>query len=985
MPKHAKFSVTKLDLTLPSNQALVLQWIEKPEVCGLFLTPPRGTISAARSIPLRPDDPGPQPLRSVLEPDGLSDVPMNQLEKVSLANILYDFTATVYDLCSQLGKPCIVANPMNSLFWFVTPWIERKFVWCDFIADHDACMYGSVRPTHTRLCANFPEVLQISLKCDHTHKHEAWGCNMKNGQKRFANCLEVHYPQGLCQAIAQVYLLHFARQGWTFSESLLSNASAQAFSGKQPTSAKLPPLVPEFKTRFSAIFCDNQCLWPILQPPWSSTKLLHQFKLGDSEMEQGIESVRACCDAHSVSCNLSESEFSACKEFANKNLNCLEVRLFGTFWDPEEFVCEASKTKHPFAVEQVLPDPLITAVAFNLKHSAAEVAEHRLNFVKLWTRRALQLSEDEKKLKAQMDAKVAVAVRQKRILLFEAMLKALDFPDVNVTQELKEGAMLTGEVPKTGMLPPKFVPAISSVPELLKRSAMVRKASLHASLSSGDSEIDRVVWEKTMEEVHCQWLNGPLSPETVAESTPLTKRFGLKQRHGKVRLIDDFSESGINSCVTSCESPSLHTVDVAGALLAHWFASCQECNLPSELETRTFDLTSAYRQIALHPSARELAVLKVFNPVSRKNCLFRANVLPFGAARSVHSFLRLARALWWIGCKGAWLMWSSFYDDYISFSQPCLAKNSEQTIVSIFNLTGWLFAQEGRKCQHYGPSCEALGVLFDLSNSVRGVAFIRNTPARVEELVADIRKVAEAPCLGSKQAQRLRGRMQFAESQLFGRTAKRCFKVLSDFAECKRTKLFEKDRLFLDCFCKMLEHGPPREVSFLSARHLLIFTDACYEPVISEWVCGLGGVAIDVCSGERMFFPACLSEAQRKLLGEGTKRQIIFEAETLAAVVACKLWKNQMSSRRCTLFVDNEATKFSLVKGSSDNALVDKLAELFVTDESEQHCLLWISRVPSKSNIADEPSRNELQKFVANYLNHSNLVPNILDAVLSQV
>lgn len=74
MPKAPKALVTKLDLTLVSNQLLVLSWIRNPQIKAVFLAPPCGTASAARNIQ-RDDDPLlPQPLRSKDFPDGLPDL-----------------------------------------------------------------------------------------------------------------------------------------------------------------------------------------------------------------------------------------------------------------------------------------------------------------------------------------------------------------------------------------------------------------------------------------------------------------------------------------------------------------------------------------------------------------------------------------------------------------------------------------------------------------------------------------------------------------------------------------------------------------------------------------------------------------------------------------------------------------------------------------------------------------------------------------------
>ena len=78
-----------------------------------------------------------------------------------------------------------------------------------------------------------------------------------------------------------------------------------------------------------------------------------------------------------------------------------------------------------------------------------------------------------------------------------------------------------------------------------------------------------------MEEVEKGWLLGPLSNSEVPDWQPVSRRFGLIQKKGKLRLIDDYTESGVNACVTSVEAPVLHTVDVAGATIGHVFQCLQ--------------------------------------------------------------------------------------------------------------------------------------------------------------------------------------------------------------------------------------------------------------------------------------------------------------------------------------------------------------------------------------------------------------------------
>ena len=109
------------------------------------------------------------------------------------------------------------------------------------------------------------------------------------------------------------------------------------------------------------------------------------------------------------------------------------------------------------------------------------------------------------------------------------------------------------------------------------------------------------------------------------------------------------------------------------------------------------------------------------------------------------------------------------------------------------------------------------------------------------------------------------------------------------------------------------------------------------------------------------FFSLALDAEVRAFFGEGVKKQIIFEVETLAALLAVYVWKSEFRNSRVVLFVDNEGTKFSLLKGLSDNACVDSMAELFAELECAEHVIAWIARVPSKSNIADPPSRGVVE------------------------
>ena len=353
---------------------------------------------------------------------------------------------------------------------------------------------------------------------------------------------------------------------------------------------------------------------------------------------------------------------------------------------------------------------------------------------------------------------------------------------------------------------------------------------------------------------------------------------------------------------------------------------------------------------------RNFGYIAVFHPASGESKFFQALVLPFGAIRSVHSFLRCARALWYFGLVKLKILWSSFYDDYVTLSRPSLVSSTQNSVQALFKLLGWLFATDGKKAEPFKDECVALGVEFDLASSAKGSIYVRNTESRVAELCSDFEALVQKGGVRVAHARSIQGRMMFADSQIFGRAGKRCMKVLSVSALSGWHKFSKFEVACIVQFVMALRSGPPREIRSNSWEQVCVFTD---EAEAKLWKSGIGGVCFEDCDGQWEFFSVQLEDEHLEQLGANHKKQVFFEAETLAAVTAFMLWSPRFSGKRCHLFVDNEGSKFSLISGTSENSTVADLVRQFTAFELKQHCFLWVSRVPSYSNIADSPSRNE--------------------------
>ena len=56
-------------------------------------------------------------------------------------------------------------------------------------------------------------------------------------------------------------------------------------------------------------------------------------------------------------------------------------------------------------------------------------------------------------------------------------------------------------------------------------------------------------------------------------------------------------------------------------------------------------------------------------------------------------------------------------------------------------------------------------------------------------------------------------------------------------------------------------------------------------------------------------------------------------------------------------FIDNNAVRDCLISAKASGDIANRLLECVLQNETDNGFLMWFARVPSKSNIADDPSR----------------------------
>ena len=409
--------------------------------------------------------------------------------------------------------------------------------------------------------------------------------------------------------------------------------------------------------------------------------------------------------------------------------------------------------------------------------SGHQIALDRTEEVKRWVSLSKELAAKERDLKASISPRIAEVLKDKRLCLLEQLLSDAGHEDTGLVEDIRHGFDLTGALPRSGVFNQKFRPASMTCEDLRKVSNLSREVLLESVQSSGDKETDHSLFATTLKEVEKGFIQGPIGKECLPAGSTLTKRFPVKQKN-KVRPIDDYKASLVNFAVSQSEGVTIHTIDHIASMIAFWLKS-GSLSAKESVVAKCWDLSDAYKQVPLSDEAFHLdSYLAVYDPESSSAKIFKQCVLPFGSIASVTAFLRVSLALWKVGSALLHLLWSVHFDDFLCPARSSESKHVEFCVDSLFSLLGWRISKN--KLLDFSTLCKVLGVQLELKQSGDKLCFVTNTEERIQELVSEIYDALNLSVLPRSEGEKLRGRLQFASSQLFGRRFRRLLKVLSN-------------------------------------------------------------------------------------------------------------------------------------------------------------------------------------------------------------
>ena len=870
--KQVKAPVLRLDLSDESGQALLWRILQQPRVFAVHLGPPCGTSSRAREIKRR-FGPNPVPLRSDQFPDGLNGLSGRNQARVTTANILYQLSGEIMAYCTMHGIICSLENPARSHMWNTSflcrPLEPVRHMLAEVLFHH--CMFGAKRRKSTKLVVNHNCFQHLSRSCDGSHEHDRWGRTPQG----WATALEVEYPHGLCRewaaCLRQALLAHGASDV-PVDMQLDTDASlhhrAQAVLGKHVRGKRLKPLMREYD------------------------HILHV--VGPHDLIHALPSTSKQPQVISPSCSTSPPTTVLPPHAKRLQAPILQGDgegqgqfwkvEYGIAWTPENFVQRAAGLSHPGHFLDGVHSVLARYLEKMAKQSLHDLALERTSAMRKWTLRFEELKRQGVDGLESSPPHAKEILKSKNLCLFAELIEASGSPDVTLASDIARGFDLMGSIRTGGVFPHKPLFATLLPEQVREMSGMARIATWNAVRRGRDNAMWQEIFDATIEERDKGWMRGPFSIEQLPESSILTRRFGVRQsatladgsKVVKFRPIDDFSESLINTTNSCDESIQPMGVDAICATLVRRMQS----RPGDQLVCKTIDLRKAYKNLPLSEAALDDAYICVYSPADGAPRAFQTLVLPFGARSAVMGFCRTSYAIWRIGVVVFNLHWTVYFDDFFLVAEVYESKHVDLAQRLLFMVTGWQTSDE--KEGGFSSISRILGVQIDLGDSLLASVTISNVESRVRELTTTIDDLLAKGSMTTAEMRALRGRLVFAEAQIFGRLASVHMKRLSRLEslvgevaidqELGESLMFLKDRVIT---------GGPRRVLASVGRVFHLYTDACFE----ESVGGVGGVLYDRNGVMLSFFSEQLPAGLVDLLNPCQKQNLIFELEALAVLM----------------------------------------------------------------------------------------------------
>ena len=315
---------------------------------------------------------------------------------------------------------------------------------------------------------------------------------------------------------------------------------------------------------------------------------------------------------------------------------------------------------------------------------------------------------------------------------------------------------------------------------------------------------------------------------------------------------------------------------------------------------------------------------------------------PFGSRRAPSNWARVTQFLKWALSKFFGITIAVFVDD-VHASEPLSTCDSAfRTVKALCALLGLVLDP----LKETAPTC-SLNLLGAFISVHSGYVDASLPERRRDELRNDVQTVLKNNRLTPALAAKLRGRLGFAQSLMFGRVGRAHLAVLSDrqYTQMSGTRfpLNDELRASLSWWVQFLSTPLPRRVYFETAHPVRVYSDASGAGHVGCVVIGPDGVVHRATS----HLPCWLA----------TVREKITEYELSGAILGLCVAQVLFPNLPVLLFCDNQGACGIVIRGSAKTSFGRALAAIFWNVAAINCRFTWVEYVRSAANLSDPDSR----------------------------
>ena len=920
-----KVKAVILDVANSQHLTILVSLLEACRPCHVHMGLPCGTCSRAREKPLPKHlqhRRAPQPLRSEQHLEGLPSLTGSDLLKVQMANSLYKAAVVILEICRRLGCCITIENPLRSWLWMLLAHyvqLTGNQALIEWYANlecvmFDACAHGSDRDKRTKLLATPDVFSELEQYCPGDHQHASWAPYQHNGKLCFPTASEAESPTILCDRIAACVLKFALSRNIVVSQAPKLKDLMKLQLGQQ--SIKHPPLIPEFKDFVFLEKPSDESHLKLLAAPYNQ---------GQQQLEQP----------------------QSLQETTTRPTGRLLYK-YGVWHSPAEFLEKAQQVRHPVDADNFLHEATKAAIDKVINTDVTSLAKQRLAAVFNLRRLHSEMASEEVTIRPGMHQHVSSCTRPKSVALFSKILSQLDYWDMGVVVDLlRDGVPLVGLQEAPIGYKKNFIPATMTEEELLS-SALYRRKLLMGDHRDWTAEEQQALLDTTSDEVTRGFLEGPYSEDEMTvlletDQWSLNPRFVLFQGASrKVRIIDDAKKSCVNDAYSSTVKLQLQDVDYVASMVVELARAASATGRPAELMGKTFDLSKAYKQLAVLPEHRKHSVVGF--PIKGKWQFYRSLSLPFGCTGSVYGFVRISQAIWYIITRLLHCVCAHYFDDFPVVENSAGCRVLSSAVSAVLDILGWTHAKEGDKTFPFSSVFDVLGVTVDLKPIPEGAFVISNKPSRIEKLGKMIATIRSQGFITYAQASELQGLLNFAVGYFSGKSLKHLVSAFVPMVGERTPSGAQLLKSLCDYSQFMINNLPPRRHEVHgNTKPVIIFTDGAWE----QGRASAGAVVVD---GDDRF--AFTIEVPQRLVSHWLDKageQIISQTELWALVLVKWTFKDHCTGRRIVAWIDNEAARACTIKASSPSPTMRALARVIGDLEVSFPSMTWYERLGSKA------------------------------------